>query len=57
MAATASGRNNFIKDVITKVRQYSFHGVDAEWEFPATADGTDATPLLKADCNTAERAH
>ncbi|HEX7846257.1 MAG TPA: glycoside hydrolase family 18 protein, partial [Chitinophagaceae bacterium] len=43
MAATASGRNNFVKDVMAKVRQYSFDGVDIDWEFPTTADGTDAS--------------
>ena len=43
MAATASGRNNFIKDVMAKVRQYNFDGVDMDWEFPTTSDGTDIT--------------
>jgi chitinase len=46
MAATASGRNNFVKDVMAKVRQYSFDGVDMDWEFPTTTDGTDATFTL-----------
>ena len=43
MAVTATGRNNFIKDVMAQVRQYSFNGVDVDWEFPNTSDGTDAT--------------
>lgn len=43
MAATANGRNNFINDVMTKVRQYNFDGVDIDWEFPRTDDGTDVT--------------
>jgi GH18 family chitinase len=43
MAATAAGRNNFVKDVMSKVRQYGFDGVDMDWEFPTTSDGTDAT--------------
>ena len=43
MAATTSGRNNFIRDVMAKVRQYGFQGVDIDWEFPTTSDGTDAT--------------
>ncbi len=43
MAATAAGRTNFIKDVMAKVRQYNFDGVDVDWEFPSTSDGTDAT--------------
>jgi chitinase len=46
MAATGPGRNNFIKDVMAKVRQYGFDGVDMDWEFPTTADGTDATFTL-----------
>lgn len=46
MAASAAGRNNFIKDVMNKVRQYGFDGVDMDWEFPTTADGTDATFTL-----------
>ncbi|HYC40517.1 MAG TPA: glycoside hydrolase family 18 protein [Chitinophagaceae bacterium] len=46
MAATAAGRNNFVRDVMNKVRQYGFDGVDVDWEFPTTADGTDATFTL-----------
>ena len=46
MAATAAGRNNFIKDVMAKVRQYNLDGVDMDWEFPTTTDGTDATFTL-----------
>lgn len=43
MAATSAGRNHFIKDVMAKVRQYGFDGVDVDWEFPTTSDGTDVT--------------
>lgn len=43
MATTASGRLNFIKDIMAKVRQYGFDGVDIDWEFPTTTDGTDVT--------------
>jgi chitinase len=43
MAATEAGRNNFIKDVMAKVRLFGFDGVDVDWEFPTTADGTDVT--------------
>ena len=46
MAATAAGRTNFIRDVMAKVRQYQFDGVDMDWEFPTTTDGTDATFTL-----------
>jgi GH18 family chitinase len=43
MASTASGRNGFIKDVMAKVRQYGFDGVDVDWEFPRTDDGSHLT--------------
>lgn len=43
MAATAAGRTQFIKDVMAKVRVYGFDGVDIDWEYPTTSDGTDLT--------------
>jgi len=43
MAATAAGRNNFIKNVMDNVRLYNFDGVDVDWEFPRTDEGTDVT--------------
>jgi chitinase len=43
MASGADGRHNFIIDVMNKVRQYGFDGVDVDWEFPTTSDGTDVT--------------
>ena len=43
MASSAAGRNNFIKDVMNKVRQYNFDGVDIDWEFPRADNGTDVT--------------
>ena len=46
MAATAPGRNNFIKDVMNTVRNNNLDGVDMDWEFPTTSDGTDATFTL-----------
>jgi chitinase len=46
MAATNTGRLNFIKDVMAKVRLYGFDGVDMDWEFPNTNDGTDLTFTL-----------
>jgi len=46
MAATATGRNNFIKNVMNVVRQQNLDGVDIDWEFPTTGDGTDATFTL-----------
>ena len=49
MAATAPGRNNFIKQIMNNVRQYQLSGVDMDWEFPRTTDGTDIsfTTLMK----------
>lgn len=46
MAATATGRNNFIKEVMNAVRNNNLDGVDMDWEFPTTSDGTDATFTL-----------
>jgi chitinase len=43
MASSQAGRTHFIKDVMAKVRQYGFDGVDVDWEFPTTSDGTDVT--------------
>ncbi len=43
MAATVAGRNNFIKDVMNTVRANNLDGVDMDWEFPSTSDGTDVT--------------
>ncbi|MGH2553861.1 MAG: glycoside hydrolase family 18 protein [Chitinophagaceae bacterium] len=43
MASTAAGRNNFIKDVMNTVRANNLDGVDIDWEFPTTTDGTDIT--------------
>ncbi len=43
MAATATGRNNFIKQVMNAVRINDLDGVDMDWEYPTTANGTDLT--------------
>jgi GH18 family chitinase len=43
MAATAAGRTNFIREVMNTVRANQLDGVDMDWEFPSTADGTDIT--------------
>lgn len=49
MALTAAGRSHFIIDVMAKVKQFGFDGVDVDWEFPNTSDGTDVsfTALMK----------
>lgn len=43
MAASAAGRTNFIREVMNVVRQNNLDGVDVDWEFPTTSDGTDVT--------------
>ncbi|MFZ9694255.1 MAG: glycosyl hydrolase family 18 protein [Chitinophagaceae bacterium] len=43
MASTQSGRTNFIKQVMNVVRSQQLHGVDVDWEFPSTSDGSDIT--------------
>jgi GH18 family chitinase len=43
MATTPSGRNGFIKSIMQVVRTYGLDGVDVDWEFPRTDDGTDIT--------------
>jgi chitinase len=43
MASTPTGRNTFIKLIMNNIRQYVLDGVDMDWEFPTTADGTDIT--------------
>lgn len=49
MAAAATSRTHFIADVMNKIRQYGFDGVDIDWEYPSTSDGTDVsfTSLMK----------
>ncbi|HBB58422.1 MAG TPA: hypothetical protein DCZ87_07070 [Chitinophagaceae bacterium] len=43
MAASPSGRTSFIRDIMTIVRAQQLDGVDMDWEFPSTSDGTDVT--------------
>lgn len=43
MAASASGRTAFVASVMNTVRAAGVDGVDLDWEFPTTSDGTDVT--------------
>jgi len=43
MASSPTGRTNFIRDVMSVVRTQQLDGVDMDWEFPSTNDGTDVT--------------
>ncbi|MEO6868344.1 MAG: glycoside hydrolase family 18 protein [Ginsengibacter sp.] len=40
MSNNAGGRNVFVKDLMQKVRQYNLDGIDIDWEYPRTTDGT-----------------
>jgi chitinase len=41
MATNASSRTAFIVQTMTLVRNFNLDGVDMDWEFPRTDDGTD----------------
>jgi chitinase len=43
MATTPTGRTSFITQLMQVVRNNSLDGVDIDWEFPTTSDGTDLT--------------
>lgn len=43
MAATQAGRTSYINQTMNIVRNYGLDGVDVDWEFPSTSDGTDIT--------------
>lgn len=47
--ATTAARNSLVKTIMNTVRQYVLDGVDIDWEFPSTSDGTDVqfTALMK----------
>jgi chitinase len=49
MASGTSGRTTFINQIMNLVRTYGLDGVDMDWEFPRTDDGTDFsyTALMK----------
>lgn len=49
MAGTAAGRTAFVKKAMNMARTYSLDGIDVDWEFPTTSDGSDAmyTALMK----------
>jgi chitinase len=60
MAAAASGRTSFISQIMNLVRTYGLDGVDMDWEFPRTDDGTDFTytalmKQLSDSCHTGSK--
>lgn len=40
MSSTPERRLTFINDVMMKVRQYKLDGIDIDWEYPRSSDGT-----------------
>jgi chitinase len=60
MAIGASGRTSFINQIMNLVRTYGLDGVDMDWEFPRTTDGTDITytalmKQLSDSCHTGSK--
>ena len=49
MAKAKAGRTSYIHQVMNIVRNYDLQGVDVDWEFPTTSDGSDTmyTALMK----------
>lgn len=41
MGTTVAGRTTFINQSLAIVRNYNLDGIDVDWEFPRTDDGTD----------------
>lgn len=48
MGQSAAGRTTLVKDLMTKVRQYDIDGIDLDYEYPRTTDGTDTMFALLA---------
>lgn len=47
--SSATGRNTLVKNIMGNLRLYALDGVDVDWEFPSTSDGTHTqfTALMK----------
>ncbi len=43
LAANASSRTNLVKNLLAFVKQYQLDGVDMDWEYPRTSNGSDIT--------------
>lgn len=46
LAANAGARTNLVKNVLAFVKANNLDGVDLDWEYPRTADGSDVTYTL-----------
>lgn len=60
MATGTTGRTSFINQIMNLVRTYGLDGVDMDWEFPRTDDGTDITytalmKQLSDSCHTGSK--
>ncbi len=60
LASTATGRTSLITQTMNLVRTYGLDGVDMDWEFPSTSDGTDVTytalmKQLSDSCHTGSK--
>lgn len=60
MASSVTGRTSFINQIMNLVRTYGLDGVDMDWEFPRTDDGTDITftalmKQLSDSCHTGSK--
>jgi chitinase len=58
--ASDPGRISFINQAMDLVRTYGFDGLDIDWEFPLTTDGTDVTftqlmKQLSDSCHTGSK--
>lgn len=43
MASAAAYRTSFVREIMQALRTYQLDGVDIDWEYPRTDDGTDIT--------------
>lgn len=43
LAASPSSRTNLVKNVLAFVKQHNLDGVDMDWEYPRSTDGSDVT--------------
>lgn len=43
MSSSTDSRTIFVKDVMQKVRQYKLDGIDVDWEYPQSTNGTGAS--------------
>ncbi|WP_462250501.1 glycoside hydrolase family 18 protein [Ferruginibacter sp.] len=60
LASAATGRTSLINQTMNLVRTYGLDGVDMDWEFPSTTDGTDLTytalmKQLSDSCHTGSK--